>query len=1079
MSDTEIFNALIEVVVNLVKSVDSIEKQAQNQEKQGIYISALIGYSMIFVNLKSIMDLENSKEFKKAYLKFKAKDFYKTVLGIFERAKYKILVLQNLVRGVVKPSFTSGTGVNLGINEGGFKKDSSDGSKKDEDAEQTVLKKFIRNNFAKGSTNCKYTFKNIVGLKQQKDKIKDGIVNAIKYPGLYGRTSKAILMFGPPGTGKTLLVKATVNEVNNEYPNTLRVNFFAPTPGDLKSFKFGGTEKTIKATFEIASNISKRIEYEQRKIASLFLSGKDSKEVGNEIRTLLASRSKDFPGVMELDENEIQMHVNKYEKYTKMPTDTEDNIQQKNMITEAYREREYIRVISALFFDEIDSVAESRDTGGELAKTTVNAFLQAMDGIGSADNIVVVGASNYPWKLDTAILSRFDNQIYVPPPTREDVIKVVDLLMNDRIKSTIDQFAFQALDSQEKEKKSLIQLLSDILDKKKQKGNPLNPPIIFSSQLCELDMTEQSIIPWSSEIYEPFIPNNELMSEEGRKKIYDAIMGKDVPLTGRSIEAVFQSAIKESASRAIAKNIVIRRKLPKAIAPNEVDIFMSLESTLRNDIENYDDSKKFILNASESGIDDIIIKDGSTELNFRLAELKSYFSTDNKFGNYENSYLNYEHLSKLDRMKSMQQLSVNIIYELNKSGESEAKNYIINNLNNGKKLNFNWGDFKKQTIELFETDDPSFPTGDNNIINATEFFSSLNLDELDNIMEIGRVSPEMKSEMKTKFKIIKMAHLLNSKIHILNEYRISMKTDKESDVSANNVISSAFGGINLLQIASLGKKSIISKKIEESTLENFTLGTRIEKFYLYGNINLNDISFQPKKTGGIFGFFSKIIKEDLPRQLIDWLRDLVSKNISYIEIEKNLNELINDINENVVVLESIIHNRTLSLYENSNSTGNNWKKYVLNEKFIPDKDKYTFDRTKEITLSGQDQKLYNFFTGDLDIKFSRNVGLFPKDDWMTMDNIGYINDFEFGSRLEESSDVSIESKTNDTLQKNITPQMTRLISNFAVNWNIDINVLKNEAQKAIRESKDNIDDFNEYNQTKDIQSILEKRKKRT
>lgn len=75
---------------------------------------------------------------------------------------------------------------------------------------------------------------------------------------------------------------------------------------------------------------------------------------------------------------------------------------------------------SIIFMDEIDSVATARggkqEGGGERRIKT--QLLGEMQGVrGGADQIVVVmGATNRPWDIDTAMLRRFEKKIYVHLP---------------------------------------------------------------------------------------------------------------------------------------------------------------------------------------------------------------------------------------------------------------------------------------------------------------------------------------------------------------------------------------------------------------------------------------------------------------------------------------------------------------------------------------------------------------------------------------------------------------------------------------------------------------------------------------
>jgi transitional endoplasmic reticulum ATPase len=85
-----------------------------------------------------------------------------------------------------------------------------------------------------------------------------------------------------------------------------------------------------------------------------------------------------------------------------------------------------------LFFDEIDALGSSRsDMRGSASKMLINQFLNELDGIQSSnDGVLVLGATNTPWHLDTAFRrpGRFDQIIFVQPPDdrgREEIIKIL------------------------------------------------------------------------------------------------------------------------------------------------------------------------------------------------------------------------------------------------------------------------------------------------------------------------------------------------------------------------------------------------------------------------------------------------------------------------------------------------------------------------------------------------------------------------------------------------------------------------------------------------------------------------------
>ena len=67
------------------------------------------------------------------------------------------------------------------------------------------------------SDNNKVTFKDVAGLTEEKEEVKeliDFLKNPKKFQKLGARIPKGVLLFGPPGTGKTLLAKAVAGEAD-------------------------------------------------------------------------------------------------------------------------------------------------------------------------------------------------------------------------------------------------------------------------------------------------------------------------------------------------------------------------------------------------------------------------------------------------------------------------------------------------------------------------------------------------------------------------------------------------------------------------------------------------------------------------------------------------------------------------------------------------------------------------------------------------------------------------------------------------------------------------------------------------
>merc|ERR1711968_196974 len=75
-----------------------------------------------------------------------------------------------------------------------------------------------------------------------------------------------------------------------------------------------------------------------------------------------------------------------------------------------------------LFFDELDSIAKNRGgssgDGGGASDRVINQLLTEMDGVGAKKNVFVIGATNRPDIIDTALMrpGRLDQLIYIPMP---------------------------------------------------------------------------------------------------------------------------------------------------------------------------------------------------------------------------------------------------------------------------------------------------------------------------------------------------------------------------------------------------------------------------------------------------------------------------------------------------------------------------------------------------------------------------------------------------------------------------------------------------------------------------------------
>lgn len=76
---------------------------------------------------------------------------------------------------------------------------------------------------------------------------------------------------------------------------------------------------------------------------------------------------------------------------------------------------------SLIFMDELDSIAISRDSNiDESTRRVLGQLLTEIEGFNTnqKDTILIMGATNKPWDLDEAIVSRFQKKIYVPLPDK-------------------------------------------------------------------------------------------------------------------------------------------------------------------------------------------------------------------------------------------------------------------------------------------------------------------------------------------------------------------------------------------------------------------------------------------------------------------------------------------------------------------------------------------------------------------------------------------------------------------------------------------------------------------------------------
>jgi len=98
---------------------------------------------------------------------------------------------------------------------------------------------------------------------------------------------------------------------------------------------------------------------------------------------------------------------------------------------EMAREAEGSRAI--IFLDEVDSLCGSRQEGeSDSSRRVKTEFLVQMDGVGKTEGgVLVLGATNVPWAIDSAIRRRFEKRVYIPLPEKNARTFMVKLHLGD------------------------------------------------------------------------------------------------------------------------------------------------------------------------------------------------------------------------------------------------------------------------------------------------------------------------------------------------------------------------------------------------------------------------------------------------------------------------------------------------------------------------------------------------------------------------------------------------------------------------------------------------------------------------
>lgn len=88
---------------------------------------------------------------------------------------------------------------------------------------------------------------------------------------------------------------------------------------------------------------------------------------------------------------------------------------------------------SIIFIDEVDALCGPRGEGeSEASRRIKTELLVQMNGVGNdSDGVLVLGATNIPWQLDSAIRRRFERRIYIALPDPEARLEMFKLNIAD------------------------------------------------------------------------------------------------------------------------------------------------------------------------------------------------------------------------------------------------------------------------------------------------------------------------------------------------------------------------------------------------------------------------------------------------------------------------------------------------------------------------------------------------------------------------------------------------------------------------------------------------------------------------
>lgn len=118
---------------------------------------------------------------------------------------------------------------------------------------------------------------------------------------------------------------------------------------------------------------------------------------------------------------------------------------------------------SIIFIDEIDSLCGTRGEGqSESSRRVLTEFLVQMQGVGNdMKGVLVLGATNLPWGLDSAIRRRFVKRVLIPLPESEARKQIITMTLKNSMEITPEQLEECAAKTEGYNASDVVNMLND------------------------------------------------------------------------------------------------------------------------------------------------------------------------------------------------------------------------------------------------------------------------------------------------------------------------------------------------------------------------------------------------------------------------------------------------------------------------------------------------------------------------------------------------------------------------------------------------------------------------------------------